>query len=70
MRIIELPVEMTDFLYKVNLAQQKSLITESEYDEFLRYMEQHFSVSDLANMSDCAIVIRQDNKIQAFMRGK
>ena len=40
MRMIELPVEMTDFLYKVNLSQQKSLITESEYDEFLRYMEQ------------------------------
>ena len=68
MRIIGLPNEMTDFLYKVILAQQKSLITEDEYDEFLYYMEQHFSVSDLANMSDCAVVIRQDNKIRAFMR--
>ena len=67
-RIIALPPEITAFIYKAQLDQYASGISDAEFGELLDYMRQKFSIKDLAISADAAVIILRDNTEKAFIR--
>ena len=66
-RIIELPVEMTAFLYKAQIEQYASDISDEEFNEMLADVKEKLSVQDLARIANAAVKIDGNNKVKATM---
>ena len=67
LRIIDLPFEMTAFIYKAQISQYASDISDEEYNEMLEDVQQKLSVKDLARIANAAINIGRDNTVKAVV---
>ena len=67
LRIIDLPFEMTAFIYKAQISQYASDISDDEYNEMLEDVQQKLSVKDLARIANATINIGRDNTVKAVV---
>ena len=66
-RIIDLPVEMTALLYKAQIEQYASDISDEEFNEMLADVKEKLSVKDLARIANAAVKMDNNNKVKLNM---